>query len=147
MLPRGSAPAGQPIRASELMSVLRLISKVRQTAAFVAPPSSAATTAAIFSASIATAAAAAAASPGSGKAGSHPLLGQRSLELRQRPEDVKRRAIGTPDRRAKGTPFQRRDRLVSVANRRAPRASRSAPHERRSGARGRCLFAHRGKPG
>ncbi len=36
------------------MSVLRLIPKVRQTAAFVAPPSSAATTAAIFSASIAT---------------------------------------------------------------------------------------------
>ena len=36
------------------MSVLRLIPKVRHTAAFVAPPSSAATTAAIFSASIAT---------------------------------------------------------------------------------------------
>ena len=36
------------------MSVLRLIPKVRQTAAFVAPPSSAAMTAAIFSASIAT---------------------------------------------------------------------------------------------
>ena len=36
------------------MSVLRLIPKVRQTAAFVAPPSSAATTAAIFSGSIVT---------------------------------------------------------------------------------------------
>jgi hypothetical protein len=36
------------------MSVLRLIPKVRHTAAFVAPPSSAATTAAIFSALIAT---------------------------------------------------------------------------------------------
>ena len=36
------------------MSVLRLIPKVRQTAAFVVPPSSAVTTAAIFSASIAT---------------------------------------------------------------------------------------------
>ena len=36
------------------MSVLRLIPKVRQTAALVAPPSSAAMTAAIFSASIAT---------------------------------------------------------------------------------------------
>ena len=34
--------------------MLRLIPRVRQTAAFVAPPSSAATTAAIFSASIAT---------------------------------------------------------------------------------------------
>src|SRR5712691_7895678 len=39
---------------------------------------------------------------------------------------VKRRAIGTPDRRAKGTPHRRWDRLVPVANRRDPRASRSA---------------------
>src|SRR6266566_3799755 len=37
-------------------------------------------------------------------------------------------------------------RLVPVANRRAPRVAQ-CPHERRSGARGRCLFAHRGKPG
>ncbi len=36
------------------MSVLRLIAKVRHTAAFVAPPSSAATTAVIFSVSITT---------------------------------------------------------------------------------------------
>jgi hypothetical protein len=39
---------------------------------------------------------------------------------------VKRQAIGTPDRHGKGTPHGRRDRLVPVANRRAPRASRSA---------------------
>ena len=30
---------------------------------------------------------------------------------------------------------------LKVANRRDPRATRSAPHKRRSGARGRCLFA------
>ena len=52
--PCGLTPADQPIRARESISVLRLIPKVRQTAALVAPPSSAATTAAIFSASIAT---------------------------------------------------------------------------------------------
>jgi len=54
MLPCGLAAADQPIRVSVSMSVLRLTAKVRQTAAFVAPPSSAATTAAIFSVSIAT---------------------------------------------------------------------------------------------
>ena len=57
------------------MSVLRLIPKVRQTAAFVAPPSSAATTAAIFSASIATGGGAGRDS-GCGEAGSYPLLRQ-----------------------------------------------------------------------
>jgi hypothetical protein len=36
--------ADQPIRAGESIRVLRLMSKVRQTAAFVAPMSSAATT-------------------------------------------------------------------------------------------------------
>ena len=49
--------------------------------------------------------------------------------LRQRMiEDmaVKRQAIGTPDRHAKWTPHRRWDRLVPVANRRVPRASRSA---------------------
>src|SRR6202011_4466332 len=39
---------------------------------------------------------------------------------------VKRQAIGTPDRHGKGTPHRRWDRLVPVANRRVPRASRSA---------------------
>ena len=39
---------------------------------------------------------------------------------------VKRHAIGTPDRHRKGTPHRRWDRLVPVANRRVPRASRSA---------------------
>ena len=39
---------------------------------------------------------------------------------------VKRHAIGTSDRHRKGTPHRRWDRLVPVANRRVPRASRSA---------------------
>ena len=39
---------------------------------------------------------------------------------------VKRHAIGTPDRHGKGTPHRPSDRLVPVANRRVPRASRSA---------------------
>src|SRR6266480_4848908 len=39
---------------------------------------------------------------------------------------VKRHAIGTPDRHGKGTPLRPWNRLVPVANRRAPRASRSA---------------------
>ena len=39
---------------------------------------------------------------------------------------VKRQAIGTPDRHRKGTPHRRWGRLVPVANRRVPRASRSA---------------------
>src|SRR5262245_1366254 len=40
--------------------------------------------------------------------------------------DVKRQAIWTPDRHRKGTPHGRWGRLVPVANRRVPRASRSA---------------------
>jgi hypothetical protein len=48
-------PADQPIRAGESIRLLRLMSKVRQTAAFVAPMSSAATTTSFSaSASIAT---------------------------------------------------------------------------------------------
>src|SRR6266700_1873968 len=43
-----------------------------------------------------------------------------------RREPVKRHAIGTPDRHGKGTPHWPSDRLVPVANRRVPRASRSA---------------------
>ena len=39
---------------------------------------------------------------------------------------VNRHAIGTPDRHGKGTPHRRWGRLVPVANRRVPRASRSA---------------------
>jgi hypothetical protein len=38
---------------------------------------------------------------------------------------VKRQAIGTPDRHRRGTPHRRWGRLVPVANRRVPRASRS----------------------
>jgi hypothetical protein len=39
---------------------------------------------------------------------------------------VKRQAIGTPDRHVKRTPHRPWDRLVPVANRRVPRATRSA---------------------
>src|SRR5438270_1659995 len=46
--------------------------------------------------------------------------------LNSPPHTVKRQAIGTPDRHAKRTPHRRWDRLVPVANRRVPRASRSA---------------------
>ena len=60
---------------------------------------------------------------------------------------VKRHAIGTPDRHAKGTPDGHQDRLVRVVNRRAPRATRSALTSDGAAARGRGLFAHRGKPG
>ena len=71
------------------MSVLRLMPKVRQTAALVAPPSSAAVTAASFSASMAAGRPPrrprrrAAASPAL-----DPLLDQRPLELGQRAENV-----------------------------------------------------------
>src|SRR5258707_7709529 len=60
---------------------------------------------------------------------------------------VKRHAIGTPDRHRKRTPRRRWDRLVPVANRRAPRAPRSALTSDGAAARGRGRFAHRGKPG
>ncbi len=59
----------------------------------------------------------------------------------------KRHAIGTPDRHGKGTPHRRWVRLVPVANRRASRAWRRALTSDGAAARGRCLFAHRGKPG
>jgi hypothetical protein len=39
---------------------------------------------------------------------------------------VNRQAMGTPHRHRKGTPYRPWDRLVPVANRRAPRATRSA---------------------
>ena len=51
------------------------------------------------------------------------------------------------DRPAKRTPLRYWVRLVPVANRRAPRASRSALTSDGAAPRGRCLFAHRGKPG
>jgi hypothetical protein len=71
------------------MSVLRLIAKVRQTAAFVAPPSSAATTAAIFfGVDRDRASAPPAAAARRGEASANPLLDQRALELRQRAEDM-----------------------------------------------------------
>jgi hypothetical protein len=50
----------------------------------------------------------------------------RTLPGRRAVMRVKRQAIGTPDRHRKGTPHRRSDRLVPVANRRVPRASRSA---------------------
>ena len=54
-------------------------------------------------------------------------LAQIAHRLRPQPHQVvKRHAIGTPDRHAKGTPLRPGDRLVPVANRRDPRATRSA---------------------
>ena len=77
-------------------------------------------------------------------------IAERKLRRRQLSEDgnveitgVKRRAIGTPDRHAKGTPFWHWFRLVPVAHRRAPRASRSAYASRGSGA---CQRRHGGLP-
>jgi hypothetical protein len=62
-------------------------------------------------------------------------------------EGVNRHAKRTPDRPCKKDPSACWVRLVPVANRRAPRASRSAVTSDGAAARGRCLFAHRGKPG
>src|SRR5580704_15257111 len=59
-------------------------------------------------------------------------------------------AVSSPwpvDRRAKRIPLWRWGRLVPVANRRAPRASRSALTSDGAARAGGCLFAHRGKPG
>src|SRR6201997_1543634 len=59
-------------------------------------------------------------------------------------------AVSSPwpvDRRAKRIPLWRWSRLVPVANRRAPRASRSALTSDGAARAGGCLFAHRGKPG
>ena len=77
-------------------------------------------------------------------------LDQRSREARIRFESmggclfpllecVKRQAIGTPDRHGKGTPHRRWGRLVPVANRRVPRASRSASRATERRAWGACL--------
>src|ERR1700738_4214001 len=59
-------------------------------------------------------------------------------------------AVSSPwpvDRRAKRIPLWRWGRLAPVANRRAPRASRSALTSDGAARAGGCLFAHRGKPG
>ena len=50
-------------------------------------------------------------------------------------------------RHAKGTPLRHWFGLVPVADRRAPRASRSALTSDGAARVGGCLFAHRGKPG
>ena len=52
-----------------------------------------------------------------------------------------------PGSASKRDPHRPWDRLVPVANRRGPARVAQCLHERRSGVRGRCLFAHRGKPG
>ena len=70
------------------MSVLRLIPKVRQTAAFVAPPSSATDGRHLFDVDRYRPAAVPAAASRGGKTGANPLPGQRAFELRHRAEDM-----------------------------------------------------------
>jgi hypothetical protein len=60
---------------------------------------------------------------------------------------VNRRAKGTPDRRAKGTPVPASMRACPGSEQEGPARAAQCLRERRSGARGRCLFAHLGKPG
>ena len=60
---------------------------------------------------------------------------------------VNRHGNGTPDRRAKGTPLERRFGLVQVANRRDPRVTRSALTSDGAARAGGGLFAHLGKLG
>jgi len=59
---------------------------------------------------------------------------------------VNRRAKGTPDRRVKRTPAAT-DRGCPGSEQEGPARVAKCPHERRSGARGRCLFAPLGNPG
>ena len=59
---------------------------------------------------------------------------------------VNRRAKGTPDRRVKRTPAAT-DRGCPGSEQEGPARVAKCPHERRSGARGRCLFAPVGNPG
>ena len=64
-----------------------------------------------------------------------------------REDGVKRQAIGTPDRQGKGTPSPALGQACPGSEQEGPARVAQCPHKRRSGARGRCLFAHRGKPG
>jgi len=100
MLPCILRPADHPIRARESISVLRLMPKVRRTAALVAPPSSAAhhRRRKLFAIDRNGAPPPSAAMPSRGKAGRDPLLGQGPLQLRQGTEDMElsRRRRTTP---------------------------------------------------
>ena len=62
---------------------------------------------------------------------------------------VRLRAVSSsrPVNRCKRTSLRRRVRLCPGSEQEGPARVAQCPHERRSGARGRCLFAHRGKAG
>jgi len=63
---------------------------------------------------------------------------------------VRLRAVSSSrpvNRHAKGTSLRRWVRLCPGSEQEGPARVAQCPHERRSGARGRCLFAHRGKAG
>src|SRR5271166_4651985 len=88
MLPCILRPADHPIRARESISVLRLMPKVRRTAALVAPPSSAAhhRRRKLFAIDRNGAPPPSAAMPSGGKAGRDPLLGQGPLQCARAPK-------------------------------------------------------------
>jgi hypothetical protein len=56
-------------------------------------------------------------------------------------------AFTAVNRRAKGTPFSASMRACPGSEQEGPARAAQCLRERRSGARGRCLFAHLGKPG
>jgi hypothetical protein len=59
-------------------------------------------------------------------------------------------AVSSPrpvDRRAKKDPSLALGQACPGSEQEGPARVAQCPHKRRSGARGRCLFAHRGKPG
>jgi hypothetical protein len=63
---------------------------------------------------------------------------------------VKRQVIGTPDRHGRGAPSPALGQACRGSEQEGPGRVAQCPQERRSGARGRCLFAHRAhrrKPG
>ena len=63
---------------------------------------------------------------------------------------VRLRAVSSSrpfNRHAKRTSLRRWVRLCPGSEQEGPARVAQCPHERRSGARGRCLFAHRGKAG
>jgi hypothetical protein len=125
--------------ASESMSVLRRMPKVRQTAALVAPLSSAVITALSFSASMATGRPPRRLAAAYGREPRlHTLLDQRPFELRKRPEDVeqeitlRRGGIDLPrdgTLKKRGRPPGSRDKAKVAREERYAEATRAASKE------------------